>query len=530
MNQPHPSGVPPRAAVLGAGTMGRGIAQLLAQAGSEVALFDPSDDALEAARNALDGVFAMLEGKGRLPQGAASVSARIHTTNDLGELRAPDWVLEAAPESLDIKRALFARAAEACPEARLATNTSTLSVTAIAAATPRPANVVGMHFFNPAPLMRLVEVVPGIDTAPEVTEAAMALARGLGRTPVQARDRPGFIVNRVARPFYGEALRLAGEGVDVGAIDRAMRAVGFRMGPFELLDLIGLDVNLAATRSVFQAFFQEPRYRPHPLQQALVDAGRLGRKRGRGFYRYEGGSGREGGDGGGPGPAPPPAWVAPPVAASPRPVVVLGDGAPARALRGRLHTTEDASAAHALLDARVAVEAARAPDALAALPLARLCWGQSASLARARAGRPLVGFSLGPPLAEVPVVELMVPEGQGEAELRALEGLLAEHGIATLALPDRAGGVAFRELALLINEAVSALAEGLASADAIDTAMELGTNYPRGPLAWAETLGLADVERALRALHAELGAERFAPQPLLTRLAAVGATAFAGRS
>src|SRR5690606_18517762 len=201
--------------------------------------------------------------------------ARLRTDPSVEAAADASWVIEAAPERLELKRTLFAQLATVAPGARLATNTSTLSVTSIAAGCGRPEDVIGIHFFNPAPLMRLVEVIPGVETRPDLVQEAVELARALGRTPVVAQDRPGFIVNRVARPYYGEALRLAGEGVPVKDLDASLRAAGFRMGPFELLDLIGLDVNLAATISVYEAFFQEPRYRPHPLQRTMVEAQRL---------------------------------------------------------------------------------------------------------------------------------------------------------------------------------------------------------------------------------------------------------------
>lgn len=503
---------PASAVVMGAGTMGRGIAQLLAQAGARVALCDARASALDEARAALSEVVARLAAKGRLKGSPEALLARLSYHRALPADDGVSWVFEAVVEDLEVKRGLFAEVAAAFPSARLATNTSTLSVTAIAAGCPQPERVVGLHFFNPAPLMPLVEVIAGARTPPGLVEEAAAVARALGRTPVIARDRPGFIVNRVARPFYGEALRLAGEGVPIDVIDLAARGAGFRMGPFELLDLIGIDVNLAATASVFEAFFQEPRYRPHPLQRAMVQAGRLGRKSGRGFYGYD------------PGAQGPPAPGAAPAAADAPPAVrVLGDGAAAAALRRHLRAP-DADAPPALvLDARVRPDDADLPHDLADRPLARLCWAASASRTQALLGRPVAGFSFATPPDAPPVVELMLPEGTEPGALEPVEAALAAHGLATLHVPDTAGGIAFRLVALLVNEAVSALAEGLAEADAIDTAMRLGVNYPRGPLAWGAELGLADVEAGLRGLLAELGAERFAPQPLLARLAAVGA-------
>ena len=534
--RPAPAPAPPeRSAVLGAGTMGRGIAQLLAGAGGRVVLIDPDPAALHAAREALADVFEMLAAKGRLAETPAGVLGRLSFATGPEAARECCWAFEAAPEDLPLKRELFARVRAAAPAAYLATNTSTLSVTAIAAAVARPERVVGLHFFNPAPLMALVEVVPGAHTSPETTAAAVRVARSLGRTPVVARDRPGFIVNRVARPFYGEALRLAGEGVAFASVDGAARGAGFPMGPFELLDLIGLDVNLAATRTVYEAFFHEPRFRPHPLQQALVTAGRLGRKSGRGFYAY-------GGDGDGPAAAA--AAPSPAPGAGHAPVVVLGDGAVARHLRARLPQAAPAHEATLVFDARVELARQEVPAALADIPLASLCWAHSASRAQRHHRRSVVGFSLVPAGLEAPCIELFAPEGADAGDaVGAQEGVrrgardgtpggalehaarvLASHGVVAVPLPDRAGGVALRLVALLVNEALSALEEGLATADAIDTAMRLGTRYPLGPLAWGEALGLADLELALRGLYAETLAARFAPRPLLTRLAAVGAS------
>lgn len=503
-------------AVLGAGTMGRGIAQLLLQAGADVTLIDPLAAALPRAVSGLSDTFEMLAGKGRLSRAPDALLRRLTTSTDVSAAAAASWVFEAAPEDLELKRQLFQQVAAVAPGARLATNTSTLSVTAIAAACPNPEQVVGVHFFNPAPLMKLVEVVPGLATPARLVQDAVALARALGRQPVVAQDRPGFIVNRVARPFYGEALRLAGEGADARALDATFRAAGFRMGPFELLDLIGLDVNLAATISVYQAFFHEPRYRPHPLQSAMVSAGRLGRKSGRGFYDYGGGR-------------PSAAPVQPPEpTADPPTVTVTGDNAAARVLRAYLRTAAGAALQPAaderrvdlLLDARLPWEE-RGPAPQAACRLV-LCWAHSASAAGA------CGFSFLPSPAALaaaavaPTLELLEPVTGAPAQIERAQELLTRLGIATLRLPDQAGGAAFRTFALLLNEALSAVAERLASAADIDLAMRLGVNYPAGPLEWAESLGLADMLAALQGLHAEVGAQRFAPHPLLRRLVAAG--------
>ena len=269
--------------------MGAGIAQVAAEAGLEVRLLDPVSGAYERALDRIGGFLERRVAKGQLAAGEADAAlGRILEAGSVADLAAADLVVEAIPEDLDLKRDAFRRLdAAAGPNTVLATNTSSLAVRDIALAAAHPERVVGMHFFNPVPLMALVEVIGAPGTAPSVVAATTALARQLGKTPVEAADTPGFIVNRVARPYYLEALRILGEGAaGVAAIDRALRDAGFRMGPFELIDAIGADVNLAVSHSVWEGFGRAPRYLPHPLQAVLVGAGRLGRKTGAGFYGY----------------------------------------------------------------------------------------------------------------------------------------------------------------------------------------------------------------------------------------------------
>ncbi|HBY98790.1 MAG: 3-hydroxyacyl-CoA dehydrogenase NAD-binding domain-containing protein [Ardenticatenaceae bacterium] len=277
--------------VVGAGTMGSGIAQVGAQSGHEVILYDISDEIIQGAISRIAGFVRRAAEKGRLdPEAAEAALTRLHPATDLAAMADAHVVIEAAPEILELKHQVFERLDAVCPpETILATNTSTLSVTRIAAATTRAEKVVGMHFFNPPPLMPLVEVAASSQTAEATVAATVALAEAMGKVPVRTKDVPGFIVNRVARPFYLEGLRLLGEGVaDHATIDRLIREGGnFPMGPFELMDLIGIDINFAASQSVYEAFFGEPRFRPHPLQRRQVESGNLGRKTGRGWYEYE---------------------------------------------------------------------------------------------------------------------------------------------------------------------------------------------------------------------------------------------------
>jgi 3-hydroxybutyryl-CoA dehydrogenase len=277
--------------IVGAGTMGSGMAQIAAEAGCEVILVDAHEHALARSKEQLERVMNRLLEKGRkTAEESADLQSRIRRTTDLVDLQTCDLVIEAIVEQLQAKSDLFKALEAILPrEAVLATNTSSLSVTALAQACDHPQRVVGLHFFNPAPLMALVEVIPALQTDPDLVEHAVANMRAWGKAPAVAKDTPGFIVNRVARPFYSEALRIHEEGLaSVADIDASMRAAGFKMGPFELMDLIGHDVNYAVTSTVHEAFYGDPRYRPSHVQRQLVAAGWLGRKSGRGFYAYDG--------------------------------------------------------------------------------------------------------------------------------------------------------------------------------------------------------------------------------------------------
>ena len=275
-------------AVVGAGTMGLGIAQLGIQHGLPTVLFDLSAPALEKAQAAIAAGLGKLVEKGRLTAEARTAAlARLRCTTTLADVQA-DCIIEAVVERLDVKHQLFKElAALNGPATILASNTSSLPITQLAAPVPQPERVVGMHFFNPAPVMALVEIISGVATAPAVAAAVEALARRLGKTPVRAADAPGFIVNRVARHYYVESLLAVEEGVaPLETVDELLEASGFKMGPFRLMDLIGVDTNFAVTSAMFASFHQDGKFRPSRLQQQKVDAGHHGRKAGRGFYKY----------------------------------------------------------------------------------------------------------------------------------------------------------------------------------------------------------------------------------------------------
>lgn len=278
--------------IVGAGTMGAGIAQVCALAGLKTVLYDISHEVLQKVLNMIQQSVQKGIERQKLPQNALYlVEENLLTTPHIQELaNNTELIIEATPEDMALKLNVFAKLDEICPaKTCFASNTSSLSITALAAVTKRARQVAGMHFFNPVPQMKLVEIIEGKQTDPVLMDRLCALTKQLGKTPVRAKDTPGFIVNRVARAFYGEALRMLNEGVaDVATLDTIMREEGgFAMGPFELMDLIGIDVNYAVSQSVYHAFFQEERFKPHPLQRQMVEAGLLGRKTGRGFYAYD---------------------------------------------------------------------------------------------------------------------------------------------------------------------------------------------------------------------------------------------------
>jgi 3-hydroxybutyryl-CoA dehydrogenase len=486
-------------AVIGAGAMGSGIAQVALDAGHRVALYDAAPAALERGIAAIDGAYGRLLAKGKIDAAArAGRMARLVRAGSVADLAGAALVIEAIVEDIEIKARVLAEVeAVLADDAIIATNTSSLSVTALGARLRRPARVAGLHFFNPAPVLPLVEIVSGKATDPAVADTLFATARAWNKVPVRCASTPGFIVNRVARPFYGEALRLLAErAADAATLDAVLRDCGgFRMGAFELMDMIGHDVNYAVTRSVYDAMYQDPRYTPSLLQKELVDAGWLGRKSGRGFFAYGDTAAR-----------PMPA-LAPP---APRPADIVVEG--------------ELGAASAL--ARLAADAGlRVRTVPGGRPLLRvdgaalaLTDGRSATQRLAAdAQDAAVVFDLALDYAKATTIAIAAADGAPASVLQAATGFFQALGKQVAVIDDAPGLVVMRTVAMLANEAADVVQQGIASAADTDLAMTGGVNYPRGPLAWTDAVGAALLQRVLANLAAVYGEDRYRVCPLLLR-------------
>ena len=466
--------------------MGAGIARVAATAGHPVLLFDARAGAAAAALTVTRSDLDRQVERGKLSRADADATAgRIAVVDALVELAPARLVIEAIVEDRAAKIALFRELEGIVAEsALLATNTSSISVTAIAGGLRRPERCVGMHFFNPAPVMKLVEIVRPLAASPAAVDTVVRTAEAWGKRALIVPSTPGFVVNRVARPFYAEALRTLAAPAEPADIDAALTETGgFRMGPFALMDLIGNDVNFAVTRSVFEAFAYERRFAPSLAQEALVDAGRFGRKTGRGFYDYS-----------------PEATMPTPrdAPAGPAPACVVAHG--------------DLGPASALLDAAetngIAVQRSEGREPYLDVDgvALRLTDG---SLAAEHGARPTVLFDLALDYAACARIVISAAPGN-DAALASAAGFLQRLGKRVSILPDFPGLVVMRTVAALANEAASMLSEGV-SAEAIDLGMTLGTNYPLGPLAWAERIGWERVLRVLEHASRLLGAERYQP-------------------
>lgn len=502
--------------VVGAGTMGSGIAQVAAVGGMRVKLFDVADSAAASAIGRIDGYLQRATERGRMStDDAASAIGRIEAVDTIEDLTDCFIVIEAVAEKLEVKHELLIKLAATCAkDTVLASNTSSLPITAIAGPVPSPQRVVGMHFFNPVPLMRLVEVVAGLSSGDAALATARAVGQKMGREVIDAADGPGFLVNRVSRPFLLEAQALLGERVASHEdIDYAMRLGGaFRMGPFELSDLVGVDVGLDIARSFHALGNGEPRWQPSNIPAQLVAAGRTGRKVRRGYYEYpEDGEYRA---------ADPPAQQPD---SSTGAVEVLGNGEVASQIRrlagaaGYNVSPEPGSPITITIDARVEGVGSDLDDALSSLrPIAVLC--AATSLAAAARGRDLIGFHCLPPLGESHAVELTRGSGTSDASHAAATRFFHSIGKHVIDVGDAPGLVLGRIVCQLINEAAFALQQGVGSAQDIDRGVELGLNYPRGLLQWSDAIGADQVVATLDALQREGGGDRYRVAPLLRRM------------
>ncbi|MVW78560.1 3-hydroxyacyl-CoA dehydrogenase [Bordetella sp. 02P26C-1] len=491
-------------AVVGAGAMGRGIAQIAAQAGLQVRLYDTNADAVAAARESLRQLWDKLAQKGKLSAADAdSALARVVPAASLQDLADAQLVVEAIIERLDIKRDLFKQLEGIVgPDCILASNTSSLSITAIAAACERPQRVAGFHFFNPVALMKVVEVIDGLRSDPAVGDTLAALARRMGHTPVRAKDMPGFIVNHAGRGMNIEGLRVAQESVaSFAQIDAIMREqAGFRMGPFELLDLTALDVSHPVMESIYQQFYDEPRFRPSPITAVRLAGGLLGRKSGEGFYAYPEGQKQT------------PAEPAVPAAKAGLQVWVSPAHAEGHARATQLLRTLNASV----------VEGATPPaDALIIVTpfgedVSSSVYAQGLDATRTVGLDTLHAFAPGKRRT------LMLSPAT-QAEWRdAAHALLAGDGAPITVIQDSAGFVAQRMVAAIVNVAAEIAQQGIATPSDIDRAVTLGLGYPAGPLAMGNALGGERILEILRNLQRVTGDMRYRPSLWLQRRVQLG--------
>lgn len=496
--------------IVGAGVMGRGIAQIAAAAGIDVLLFDANGAMVQTAREFVAGMFTRAVEKGRMSAGdAQAATARVGAAAAMTDLSRCDVVIEAIVEKLDIKQAVF-RELEAVVTAQciLATNTSSLSVTEVAAACKHPQRVAGCHFFNPVPLMKLVEVIGGARTDAPVVAALLALVQRCGHTPVQVVDSPGFLVNHVGRGNVTEGLRILQENItETHVVDRVMReCAGFRMGPFELMDLTGLDVTFPVSEQVYNQFFHEPRLKPTPMQRRRYLAGLLGRKSGRGFYAYDGDKRIE--------PAEP---VAPALPKGVKFWISRAEPVPAKKLKTLLK------------EAGVPLDTGKNPGRNSIVLVAPL--GLDATTAAVDGKLPAARtVAVDMLLDTTKRITLMPTPATGAEVVQHAWAALARGGRTVNVIHDSGGFVAQRMVAAIINTACEVAQQGIAAPADIDTGAKLGLGYPQGPLELGDAIGPAVVLRILENLQRVYADPRYRPSTWLKRRAQLGLSLLAKES
>jgi len=483
--------------VIGAGIMGAGIVQIAAQSGHSVLLFDQKEGAAEQAIENIKKIFASLIKKEKLTETAAQDTlSKIQTITTLNQASQVKLVIEAIIEKLDIKRTLFKELESiVAKDCVLATNTSSISVTAIANGLQNPERLVGMHFFNPVPLMKLVEVVSGLQTSSEVASAIYDLSTHWGKTPVHAKSTPGFIVNRIARPFYAEALALIQEQVSsIQVIDACIKSVGFRMGPFELMDLIGHDTNFAVTSSVFEAFFYDRRFTPSIVQKELVDGGLLGRKSGRGFYDYAEGA------------------ITPKLPEfHPRPL----NKQQSVIIHGNNHLTEYFMNQLQQLGVPFSQEK---QSMWLGLEVDGFQLRQTDGQTATSLGTHVAVFDVCLQAQNKTVIAWAIAEHAQANWIQEAPSWLHHLGFIPIRIEDSPALIVARTLAMLINEACDTVTQGVCSKDATNQAMKLGVNYPAGPFEWLDKWRSTQVLQIINQLDLNYKGERYRSSPLLQRL------------
>jgi 3-hydroxybutyryl-CoA dehydrogenase len=487
--------------VIGAGAMGRGIAQVAATGGCIVKMFDTRAESSKEAFEFIGGMLSRAVEKNRMSsEDADAAMARIGIVATMAELNECHAIIEAATENLDIKRKIFAELESIVGDnVILVTNTSSLSVTTIASSCENPERVAGFHFFNPVPLMKLVEVIDGVRTEPRVADFLFKLGKRMGREPVRVSDAPGFLVNQVGRGYTIEASHLCAEGVaGFVDVDRIMRdAAGFRMGPLELMDLTAIDVTHPATELIYEQFYHEPRFRPSTLMKTRLEAGLLGRKTKQGFYAYDGGKQQT------PEEAAPPSYDG-------RPIWVSGD-------RGGVQS----EIANILQGVGANIDSGDQPGDGSVIVVAPL--GKDATTAaleesldptRTVAIDTLFGLDKRRTIMKTPVTDAAVAD--------AAAGVFAADGTPVTVIRDSAGFVSQRILGMIINIGCSIAQSGAATPEDIDKAVTLGLGYPHGPLSFGDTLGADKILEILTSIHQLTGDPRYRPTPWLRRRAELG--------
>ena len=482
--------------VVGAGTMGSGIAQVAIAAGENVKLFDPFPETIERGRSMIDENLNFLVSKGKLTaEESTQTLARLEVVDSIEDLVGCDLVIEAIIENESIKKELFRNLETIISsDAILATNTSSISITALSNELNHPERLVGMHFFNPAPRMKLVEVIRGLRTSEKSIDDIVELSKRWGKAPVTANSTPGFIVNRVARPFYGEALRVLMEkGIDHSSLDRVVRECGgFPLGPCQLMDLIGLDVNLSVTQTVYEATAYDPRYAPSLLQQELVRAGKLGRKTGEGFYTY-------------------PVETTKDQVCDKNGEQVTSDNGPVGIVLNRL--TE--SLKSRLFDSGYQViESTSSTD----IPTIAMSDGRTATQrSHDESIKNLILIDL---CVDFKTTKRLALTHSAQCTQEALDHILSvlqKTGFLVTVMRDIAGMILTRTIAMLANEAADLVHQEVTSPKDVDMAMTLGTGYPLGPLSWADKIGLETISEILTNLCAHYGSARYRVSPILQR-------------